>query len=81
MPSFINIGVLNVNSPQQNSPVFIGESISSGWDANQKFNAAHGGTYGVGNMFFFERDLNFDPDVVDGNIFDQDFKPSAGAAV
>lgn len=35
MPSVINLGVLNVNTPQQNASVIGGESILTGMDANR----------------------------------------------
>jgi len=79
MPSIVNTGVINVNTPQQNANVMIGEMVITGQDANMKFNVALGGTFGFfnvvgGNVNTMLDNLEF----ADGNIFDQDLKPDIG---
>lgn len=77
MPSLINLGMLNVNTPQQNSSVFLGESIVTGMDANMKFNAGRSGQYGFYCVDMYNFNLNVDSmEFADGNIFDQDLKPN-----
>lgn len=82
MPSIINLGIMNVNTPQQNSNVTIGESIITGMDANRKFNTAFGGTFGLFNNVSLNIGNNMDAlDAIDGVIFDQDFKANFGANI
>ncbi|GHH97749.1 hypothetical protein [Neobacillus kokaensis] len=82
MPSVINLGVLNVNTPQQNSAITVGESILTGMDANRKYNLAFGGTFGLFNIVSANIGNNIDSlDGIDGVIFDQDIKPNFGANV
>lgn len=79
MPSVINLGLLNVNSPQQNSVVTVGQGIVTGMDANRKYNLALGGTFGFFNNIMANVANNVDPmDGIDGVIFDQDLKPNLG---
>jgi hypothetical protein len=79
MPSLITIGALNVNTPQQNAAVFVGDTVITGWDANQKFNTGHGGFFGWLNTTVSSISLNSDNlEFADGNIFDQDAKPYCG---
>ncbi len=82
MPSVINLGVLNVNAPQQNSSVTVGESVITGMDANRKYNLAFGGTMGLFNNVSANVANNIDTlDGIDGVIFDQDLKPNLGGNI
>ncbi|MCL6593653.1 MAG: hypothetical protein K6T31_06720 [Alicyclobacillus sp.] len=75
MPSLIWIGAMNASTPQQNAGLFIGEINMTGWDANQKFNQAHGGLFGILNANFVWICNNVDGlEGADGNILDQDNK-------
>lgn len=75
MASIINLGAVNVNTPQQNSSVFLGEALVTGMDANMKFNAGRSGQYGFNRIVAGNININFDSlEITDGNIFDQDFK-------
>ncbi|WP_223587958.1 hypothetical protein [Neobacillus bataviensis] len=79
MPSVINLGMLNVNSQQPSAAIFIGESVVTGMDANRKYNLGIGGIYGSLNAVTGNLVNNADSfEVMDGVIFDQDFKPSIG---
>lgn len=79
MPSVINLGIMNVNSQQPSAAIFVGESVVTGMDANRKYNLGIGGTYGIGNIVSGNLVNNADSfEVMDGVIFDQDFKPSIG---
>lgn len=82
MPSIINIGYVNINTPQQNAGAFFGETVIAGWDANQKYNAAHGGLYGylnaTGNNFNYIMDGY---EMIDGAINDNDMKMQPGGTV
>jgi hypothetical protein len=80
MPSIINMGIMNVNSPQPNSAVFVGESIVTGLDGNRKYNLGFGGLYGLFNVSAGNLSNNVDSfEMIDGVIFDQDFKPNVGS--
>jgi len=75
LPSLINLGVVNVNTPQQNSSVFIGESLITGMDGNMKYNAGRAGQYGFFCAYLGSISQNIDSmEVVDGIIYDTDFK-------
>ncbi|MEH7107093.1 MULTISPECIES: hypothetical protein [Bacillaceae] len=79
MPSVINLGVLNINSPQPSSAIFVGEAVVTGMDANRKYNLGFGGIYGCLNAVTGNITNNADSfEFMDGLIFDQDFKPSIG---
>lgn len=79
MPSVINLGFLNVNSPQPSSAVIVGESVINGMDANRKYNLNMGGIYGFANAVAGNlNNINDSFEVVDGVIFDQDIKPNIG---
>lgn len=78
MPSFIAIGAINQNTPQQNAGLFIGEGNIGGWDANMKLSQGHGGTYGFFNAFPMQLNILLDNfEAVDGAINDPDVKVSA----
>ncbi len=75
MASLINLGTVNVNSPQQNSSIFLGESVVTGMDANMKFNAGRSGSYGFYRLVAGNINVNLENgEVADGNMFDQDIK-------
>ncbi|OIK10417.1 hypothetical protein BIV60_21475 [Bacillus sp. MUM 116] len=79
MPSVINLGIMNINSPQPNAAVFVGESIVTGMDGNRKYNLGFGGLYGFFNVSAGNISNIVDSfEVIDGVIFDQDFKPNFG---
>ncbi|WML56623.1 hypothetical protein [Neobacillus sp. PS2-9] len=79
MPSVINLGIMNINSPQPSSAIFVGESIVTGMDANRKYNLGFGGIYGYLNAITGNISNNADSfEFMDGVIFDQDYKPSVG---
>ncbi|MDR4944949.1 hypothetical protein [Neobacillus cucumis] len=79
MPSVINLGVFNVNSPQPSSAIFIGEGVVNGMDANRKYNLNMGGTYGFNNLNTGNVNNIADSfEMMDGVIFDQDLKPNIG---
>jgi len=82
VPTVINLGVLNVNSPQPNSAVSVGETIINGMDANRKYNLNIGGIYGFANAIAGNLNNNADSfEVIDGVIFDQDIKPNIGGNI
>ena len=82
MPTVINLGIMNINSPQPNAAVFVGESIVTGMDDNRKYNLGFGGQYGAFNTIAGNISNNADSfEVIDGVIFDQDFKPNLGSNV
>ncbi|WP_258112250.1 hypothetical protein [Alicyclobacillus sp. SP_1] len=82
MPTVICIGAVNVNSPQQNCGVFIGEINCGGWDANEKQNLGHGALYGFFNTVLYQQSYVWDNmEIFDSWINDQDFKPMMGVNV
>ncbi len=82
MPSVINMGVMNINSPQPSSAIFVGESVVTGIDGNRKYNLGFGGVYGFLNVVTGNLVNNADSfELMDGLIFDQDIKPSFGGNV
>lgn len=79
MPSIINVGVVNINTPQQNSSVFFGESVVTGMDANMKFNGGHSGQFGFFHLTINQVNINIDSfEVADGNMLEQAAKNNAG---
>ena len=82
MASVICFGAININSPQQNGGVFVGEVNCGGWDANQKTNNAHGALYGFFNIILNQQSYLLDnSEMFDGMINDQDFKPMVGGNI
>ena len=82
MPSVINLGIMNINSPQPNAAIFVGESVVTGMDGNRKYNLGFGGQYGFLNVITGNISNNVDSfEVIDGVIFDNDFKPSIGGII
>ncbi|WML48964.1 hypothetical protein RCG23_02290 [Neobacillus sp. PS3-34] len=82
MPSVINLGIFNVNSPQPNAAVIVGEAVVNGMDANRKYNLGFGGIYGFNNLIAGNVSNNADSfEMFDGLIFDQDYKPVIGGNV
>jgi hypothetical protein len=77
MPAFIAFGVINSNTPQQNSGIFIGEINITGWDANQKMNLGHGATFGTFVVEGGTFNYTFDGfELLDTMVNDQDLKAS-----
>lgn len=77
MPSLINLGIMNVNTPQHNASIFLGKAVITGMDANMKFNAGRSGQYGFFRTVMGNVNINLDSnEVADGNIMDQDIKPN-----
>ncbi|MFJ7727565.1 hypothetical protein ACIQXV_15555 [Neobacillus sp. NPDC097160] len=82
MPSVINLGIMNINSPQPNAAIFVGESIVTGMDGNRKYNLNFGGQYGAFNIIAGNLGNIVDSfNAFDGVIFDQDFKPNLGSNI
>lgn len=78
MPSIINLGAMNVNTPQQNSSIFLGESVVTGMDANMKFNVGRSGEYGFFRTVIGNANINIDSyEVADGNMVDNDIKTNS----
>lgn len=79
MPCVVSFRAINVNSPQQNSGVFIGEVNITGWDANVKANAAHASVYGFSNLEAATINATMDgQEFLDGTMNDWDYKPTWG---
>lgn len=79
MPNMICIGAININCPQQNAGVFIGEINCGGWDANQKQNQGFGALNGLFNFVCFQSAYLYDNfELIDGLMNDADFKPLIG---
>jgi hypothetical protein len=77
VPSVINLGLLNINSPQPSSAIFVGEGVVNGMDANRKYNLGMGGVYGFNNLLAGNLNNIADSfEMLDGVIFDQDLKPN-----
>ncbi|MBS4214878.1 MULTISPECIES: hypothetical protein [Neobacillus] len=76
MASVVNVGILNINSPQPSSAIFVGEGIVNGMDANRKYNLNSGGIYGINTINAGNINSVADSfEIIDGVIFDQDIKP------
>lgn len=75
-PQVTNIGFqsMNVSTMQQNAGVFVGEGNITGWDQHQKTNKGLGDVYGHHNGEFANVSINFDHDLIDAPINDQDVK-------
>ena len=65
---------IDINSIQENSGVFVGQSNINGLDRNTKENKGYGGTYGNGSVSLGNQNIVYDPDIIDGVINDQDYK-------
>ncbi|GMA55582.1 hypothetical protein C7445_102181 [Alicyclobacillus sacchari] len=65
---------MNISSMQQNAGVFVGDSRITGWDQHQKTNKATGDVYGDHNEEVCNVNINFDTDVIDAFIRDDDVK-------
>lgn len=82
MPSVINLKLVNINTPQQNAGAFFGQTVFSGWDANQTYNAAHDGTFGALNVTVNSMNYVFNGHAfIDGVILDSDYKATTGGTV
>lgn len=69
-----SVDSVSVNTMQQNCVVAVGESHITGMDANEKVNQSHGSIYGNGNHSVLNHNQNYDLDVMDAIIEDQDIK-------
>ncbi|MCF8565410.1 hypothetical protein LLE49_11850 [Alicyclobacillus tolerans] len=79
MPYFVSFGSVNVNTPQQNGGVFVGNINMTGMDSHVKSNGGHAAIYGSGNLEAQTVNMTVDnQELVDGVINDQDFKPVWG---
>lgn len=72
--SNLNLDSVNVNTMQQNSSVFLGKSHVTGMDGNEKINYAQGAIFGNENHLSSNYNVNYDQDVIDAIIEDQDVK-------
>ncbi len=72
----IDIQAININTMIQNSGVFAGHTAITGMESHEKANTATGDIYGEKNLSIGNVSLNYDPDLVDTIINDQDFKPA-----
>ncbi|MDQ0188818.1 hypothetical protein JI721_12535 [Alicyclobacillus cycloheptanicus] len=80
MPSLIAIGTIMQNTPQQNAGVFLGEGNVGGWDCNRKMSQAYAGTWGFFNALPIQVNVNIDNfELIDGTIFDSDWKGAQAA--
>jgi hypothetical protein len=70
----IQINVVDVNSMTQNTGIFVGNTQINGMDAHEKNNYGAGGVYGANNLSVANINHNFDPDLIDALINDQDNK-------
>ncbi len=70
----VSMESINVSTMNQNSNLFIGKGNLTGIDGNQKQNKAYGSTYGNRNQSIHNINYLSDPDMIDGNIQDQDIK-------
>lgn len=73
-PANLTLESVNVNTMQPNAVVSIGEGQITGMDANEKVNYSQGSIYGNKNHFYYNLNMNNDPDMIDGTIDDQDIK-------
>lgn len=81
MPSFIISGPIFANNPQQNASTSLGQTNMNGWDANMKFNAATGATFGFFNVVMTVSTLFDNLEMIDGAINDSDLKPTWNVTV
>ena len=72
----IDLQAVNVNSIIQNAGVFVGKTTITGMESHEKSNTGSGDTYGEKNLSLFNQNFNFDPDMIDAIMNDQDFKPA-----
>ncbi|MFF2447884.1 hypothetical protein ACFVSW_12365 [Neobacillus sp. NPDC058068] len=72
--SNITLGSVNVNTMEQNSSVFLGNSHVTGMDANEKVNYSQGAVFGNQNQLLNNVNTNNDQDFIDGIMEDQDIK-------
>lgn len=75
-PQVTNIGfdTMNVNTITQNSGIFVGDVKITGMDSHEKDNIGNGKVYGNQNVQFQNVNCNYDSDVIDTTINDQDMK-------
>jgi hypothetical protein len=72
--SNIQIETVNVNAMVQNAGIFMGNTCINGMEAHEKDNYGAGEVYGANNLSVGNLNHNFDPDLIDAVINDQDNK-------
>jgi hypothetical protein len=72
--SNIQIETVNVNAMVQNAGVFMGNTCINGMEAHEKDNYGAGEVYGANNLSVGNINQNFDSDLIDAVINDQDNK-------
>jgi hypothetical protein len=70
----ITLESINVNAMAHSNSLSIGNGHITGMDANEKANYTQGNLFGDRNQLFNNININYDQDVVDGVINDQDIK-------
>lgn len=65
---------INVNAMVNSSTLFLGKGHINGMDSNDKANYTQGNLYGDKNKLLNNLNINYDQDVVDGIMNDQDIK-------
>ncbi len=76
MPAIIRGGMLNTNTAQLNAGVFVGQYNFGSWDSNAKITKGCASQFGFGNIVWGSVSFGFDNfEIVDGAMFDADFKP------
>ena len=70
----ITLDSINVNAMAHSNSLSLGNGHITGMDANEKANYTQGNLFGDRNQLFHNININYDQDVVDGVINDQDIK-------
>jgi hypothetical protein len=70
----IHINAVNVNAMSQNAGIFMGNTQINGMEAHGKGNSGAGDVYGANNLSVGNVNQNYDPDLIDAIINDQDNK-------
>lgn len=70
----LELDCLNIHTLAHSSTVFLGRGHINGVDGNGKMNYSQGSLFGSGNHLLNNFNLNYDEDLVDGLIHDQDIK-------
>ncbi|MEB3103588.1 hypothetical protein [Ferviditalea candida] len=70
----IHADSIHVNSISQNSSLLIGDGQITGMDSHSKINYAQGSVLGNYNQSTLNTNMNFDSDLIDATINDQDVK-------
>lgn len=74
----IIFNMINVNTPQTNGAIAVGENLLAQWSANAKLNSGMGFLFGI-NTTFNSFDSIIDTDVIDSPILDNDLSVSGQA--